>query len=195
MGARVIKIETPRVGDYMRMAPAELGFEELFQTLNQGKESLAVNFRNPAGREIVLKLIAEADIVIESFKPGTTKKWKLGYDDVRQVNDQIIYCSLSAFGQFGADSDRPGHDLNLMGLSGLLFPDAIPDVPKFQFADIGSAMLATLAIVAAVVKRGRDGTGSYIDVSLFDAPILWNELCRTETAQSPLTGAAPCYNV
>ena len=99
LGAEVIKIETPRLGDYARIAPPEMGLGGMFEAVNRGKKSVAVNYRNPRGREIFLKLAATADVVLEGFKPGSVKKWKIDYAAVCAVKPDIVYCSLSGYGQ------------------------------------------------------------------------------------------------
>ena len=120
LGAEVIKVETPLAGDYARMAPAELGFGGLFEAVNRGKRSIAVNYRLPRGREIVLRLAATADVFLEASMPGQLARRGLGEAAIRAVNPRIVYCSLSGYGQAGPYRDRPGHDLDYLAIGGLL---------------------------------------------------------------------------
>ena len=145
LGAEVIKVETPRIGDYARMAPSEIGGDTMFQMINRGKKSLSLNYRNRKGREIFLQLAEKADVIVETFKPGSVDKWGIGYEAVRQVNPGIVYCSISGYGQNGPYRDRPGHDINYIAIGGLLGltgePGAIPSPPGIQTADLGAACL------------------------------------------------------
>jgi crotonobetainyl-CoA:carnitine CoA-transferase CaiB-like acyl-CoA transferase len=94
LGAEVIKIESPTVGDYARFIPEKMRLGKMFETINQGKKSVAINYRNPRGREVFLKLVATADVVLESFRPGTAARWKIDYESLRAVKSDLIYCSL-----------------------------------------------------------------------------------------------------
>ena len=120
MGAEVIKIETPRVGDYARFLPPEVGLSGLFAAVNRNKKSVALNYRNPRGKEIFLRLAREADVVLEGFRPGVVDRMGIGYEAARGVNPRIIYCSLSGYGQSGPYRDRAGHDPNYLSVGGLL---------------------------------------------------------------------------
>ncbi len=120
LGADVVKVETPLAGDYARIAPPELGFGGVFAAINRGKRSIAVNYRLPRGREVVLRLAAGADVFLESSMPGQLARRGLGEADVRAVNPRIVHCSLSGYGQAGPYRDRPGHDLDYLAIGGLL---------------------------------------------------------------------------
>ncbi len=120
LGAEVVKVETPLIGDYARIAPEQFGGEGLFHAINRGKKSLAVNFRNARGREILLRIVKDADVVFETFRPGLVQRWKIDYEAVKAINPRVVYCSLSGYGQDGPYRDRAGHDINYMAVSGLL---------------------------------------------------------------------------
>ena len=205
MGAEVIKVETPLAGDYLRLAAGRLGFEGMFGALNSRKKSIAVNYRSALGRSVFLTLAERADVVVETFRPGATKRWGIDYDSIQAVNPRVVYCSLSAYGQTGPHRGHVGHDLNLMALSGLLSvsgadagagtglrPLGVP------MADLAAGMLAALAIVSALLQRERTGQGAFLDVSLLDAALLWAAPLASDPGgddMGTLTGGMPCYNV
>lgn len=215
LGAEVIKIETPGLGDYMRIIPpfirdARSGEEvgASYVMVNRNKKSVALNFRNQRGKEIFLRLAREADVIIETFRPGAAAKWGIGYETIRAFNPQIVYCSLSGYGQTGPYKDRAGHDLNYIALAGLLAANGIaegpPIPPGVQIADLSGAMLAAISILAALVGRAQSGTGQYLDVGLFDGALSWAStiIGATHAAGKPvergkmqLNGGMPCYNV
>ena len=120
LGADVIKVETPLAGDYARLAPPEAGFGGVFEALNRGKRSLAVDYRKPAGRALVMKLAETADVFLESSRPGRLDRCGLGADAVRAANPAIVYCSISGYGQSGRNRHKPGHDIDYLAASGML---------------------------------------------------------------------------
>jgi alpha-methylacyl-CoA racemase len=208
LGAEVIKIETPGVGDYARFAPPEMGLGGLFEAVNQDKKSVALNYRNPRGREVFMKLAASADVLLEGFKPGSVKKWRIDYESVREVKPDIVYCSLSGYGQAGPYRDRPGHDLNYLAISGALQLNARPgDTPipySLTAADLSGSMLAAIAILGALVGRSRNGQGMYLDMALFDGAMSWMgplagaaffHGLELGAGSHPFMGGQPCYNV
>lgn len=204
LGADVIKIETPTAGDYARMAPAELGFAGLFDSVNRGKRSVAVNYRVPAGREVVLGLAQDADVFLESSRPGQMARRGLGPVDVRMANPRIVYCSLSGYGQTGPYRDRPGHDLDYLAVAGLLGLlngiEGPPEPPGIQVADLAGGTLAALEILAALLGRERSGHGATLDVAVLDAVVAWLAPLGAAAAvpsarPGPLAGAFPCYHV
>ncbi len=208
LGAEVIKIETPRLGDYARLAPPEMGLGGLFETVNRGKKSVAVNYRNPRGREIFLKLAATADVILEGFKPGSVNKWKIDYDAVCAVKPDIIYCSLSGYGQEGPFRDRAGHDLNYLAVSGAVALNARAGEAPLPYglpaADLAGGMLAAIAILGALVGRGKTKQGMYLDMALLDGAISWMTPLAggayfsgidVSAASLPLLGGLPCFNV
>ncbi|MEW6717592.1 MAG: CaiB/BaiF CoA-transferase family protein [Chloroflexota bacterium] len=209
LGAEVIKIETPRLGDYARIAPPEMGLGGLYDTINQGKKSLALNYRNPRGQEILLELARHADVIMEGFRPGVVKSRNIDYDTVKAVNPGIIYCSLSGYGQDGPYRHRAGHDLNYIAVGSALdlngVADGPPIPPGVPIADLSGGMLAAIAILAALVGRQRTGRGAYLDIALLDGVISWvaplagGEYFSTgknpERGRMPLAGGLPCFNV
>ncbi|HLF26179.1 MAG TPA: CaiB/BaiF CoA-transferase family protein [Anaerolineae bacterium] len=208
LGAEVIKIESPLIGDYARMVPAGFGGEALYAAVNRGKKSVGLNYRNPRGREVFLQLAREADVVIETFRPGAVRRWKIDYEAVQAVNPQVIYCSLSGYGQSGPYANRAGHDLNYIAIGGLLALNGAlggpPIPPGVQIADLAGGMLAAIAILATLVGRQRTGQGAYLDVAMLDAVVSWvgpmsgmwlGAGKQPERGQMPLSGQLPCYNV
>ncbi|HSW41807.1 MAG TPA: CaiB/BaiF CoA-transferase family protein [Patescibacteria group bacterium] len=204
LGAEVIKVETPLAGDYARMAPAELGFGGVFEAVNRGKRSIAVNYRLPRGREIVLRLAATADVVLESSMPGQLARRGLGATAVQAVNPRIVYCSLSGYGQDGPYRNRPGHDLDYLAIGGLLTLlgpiGARPVPPGLQVADMAGGTMAALEILAALFRRERTGEGAVLDVAMLDAVVAWLGTLGAGAATAgvvagPLAGTFPCYAV
>ncbi|MBL8100539.1 MAG: CoA transferase [Anaerolineales bacterium] len=208
MGAEVIKIETPTAGDYARLVPPEMGLGSLFEMINQGKKSVAINYRNPRGREAYLKLVSSADVVIESFRPGTAERMKIDYETLRTLKPDLIYCALSGYGQKGPYNKRAGHDLNYTAISGALSLNADegqpPHVYGMTVADLSGAMLAGLTILGAIINKQKNGQGTYLDVALFDGILSWMIPIAGAAYFSgipltagtlPLLGGLACYNV
>ena len=210
LGADVIKVESTMLGDPTRAFPPRVGGEGCyFMSVNKNKRSIALNPRREEGREIVLRLAKSADVFLEGFRPGRAELLGLGYDEVTKQNPQIVYCSLSGYGQDGPLRDRAGHDINYMALGGMLdllrAPDGAPLVPRVQHADIsGGALYATIGILSALVARERSGTGSYVDASMFHgvvASLTFSAATYMSAAAEPqqghpyLSGLYPCYNV
>lgn len=160
-GAEVIKIEQPGGGDYARsLIPA------VFAATNAGKKSVSINLKDPRGRDLLISLVRNADVLIEGFRPGTMKRLGLGYDELREVNPRLIYASLTGYGQSGAYADLAGHDVNYLALGGVL-DLSLPVIPGVQIADLaGGAMQTVIAILFALLERGATGEGRYLDVSM-----------------------------
>jgi crotonobetainyl-CoA:carnitine CoA-transferase CaiB-like acyl-CoA transferase len=178
LGARVIKIERPGEGDEMRRSPHQLeaGRDDqstYFTRVNAGKESVAVDLSRPRGREIVLALAGHADIFVENFMPGVVAKLGCDYAAVRPMRPDIIYCSISGFGQTGPWRLRPAFAHIVNAISGLMYleqgDEAAPRSSNLQAADVLAATHASSAILAALWRRGRTGRGAYLDVSLLEA--------------------------
>lgn len=172
LGADVLKIEDTQAGDYLRWEHrVSKGENPAFLQLNRNKRGLTLNLKHEAGREIFKKIIAEADILLESFRPGVMARLALGYEDLQAINPRLIYCAISGYGQDGPYKDRPGHDLNYIGYAGLLGitgkADQTPSIPGMQVADLaGGAMMAVTGILAAVYGRQATGRGRFIDISM-----------------------------
>ena len=159
LGAEVIKVETPLAGDYARMAPAEAGFGGIFESLNRGKRSIAIDYRKPRGRDLLLKLVETADVFLESSRPGRLDRCGLGALALRSINPALVYCSISGYGQTGPHRDKPGHDIDYLAVSGvlaLLGPAGQPVPPGLQLADV-----STGAFAAVRDPRGAGGPRGY----------------------------------
>lgn len=191
MGADVIKVESPVLGDPSRLTLPFDGDDSItFAALNRNKRSLAVNYRKPAGLHIILELAKTSDVVVETFKPGQAGRLGLDYPTLRGLNPEIIYCSLSGYGQEGAYARRSGHDVNFLALSGILDlvrdPSGRPALPGFQLADVaGGSLYAAIAVLAALVERANSGHGQYLDVSI------WQGSLSLLTVQGSLAMATP----
>lgn len=173
LGAEVVKIESPRAPDFFRgLQPLVGGTGSLFHVCNRNKKGMTLELRHPRGREVFLRLVREADVVVEAFRPGTMERMKIGYEVLKEARPGLVYCALTAFGQDGPYRLRPAHDLNLLALSGVLdllgVKDGPPIVPPVQMSGFGGALQGAVGILAALLSRQRDGRGQFIDVSLLD---------------------------
>ena len=207
-GFEVIKVERPGEGGWVRSAPPfKDGVSTLFQALNQGKQSLTLDMKLPAGREIFLEFAARADVLLESFRPGVMENLGLDYDDLMPTNPRLVYCSLTGYGDRGTYRARPGHDLNYLGLSGMLdltgTREGPPAIPGGQIADVGGALWAVVGIQQALLERQRTGEGGRVDCSLLGAALSMLPIAAArETGGQPmargasdLTGGWVCYQV
>lgn len=174
LGADVIKIEQPVVGDYTRAFPP-MGKQDsgFFLVGNRNKRSITVDLKNKAGKEIIRKLAGESDVIVEGFRPGVADRLGLGYEALKALNPGLIYCSISGYGQDGPYRDVPGHDMNYLGITGMLQltsrPGMGPQVPGPLIADVGGGtMMAVFGILAALVARQKSGVGQFVDVSMTD---------------------------
>jgi alpha-methylacyl-CoA racemase len=183
-GADVLKVEDTGMGDYVRWAPphyegaAESAGSALFLALNRNKRSIRVNLKEPDGREVLLRLAREHDVVLESFRPGVLGRLGVGYERLREENPGLVYCAISGYGQDGPYVQRSGHDMNYLGLIGLLGltgeRHGPPVQPAGQIADIGGgALMAAFGILAALRERDRSGQGQLVDVSMADGALSW----------------------
>jgi crotonobetainyl-CoA:carnitine CoA-transferase CaiB-like acyl-CoA transferase len=187
LGAEVLKVEDTGMGDYVRWTPPYVGDEAAqqrgtasvqFAALNRNKQSIQLDLKQPEGREILLKLVAAHDVVLESFRPGVLDKLGVGYERMKAENPALIYCAITGYGQDGPFRDRAGHDMNYLGLNGLLGLSGAKDGPPVQaagqIADIGGgAQMAAIAILAALVRRQTSGEGAMLDVSMTDGAMSW----------------------
>jgi len=175
LGAEVVKVETPLAGDHVRLAPPEMGLGNMYGAINRGKKSLALNYRNARGRELFLELAKTADVVLEGFRPTIADKYGIGYEAVRAVKPDIVYCSLSGYGQEGPYRQRAGHDFNYLSIGGAFSLNGRerPVPYGLPVADLSGGMLAAIAILGALVGRERGGQGMYLDVALLDGVISW----------------------
>lgn len=210
LGADVVKIEEPGKGDYIRWTPPMVG--ELSAghiALNRNKRSLTLNLKSAAGRDVLLRMAATADVVIESFRPGVMARLGVGWDALRAQNERLVYCALTGYGQDGPRAQEAGHDANYIGLSGALSitgPEGgAPSLPGVQIGDLGGGgMAAVIAILVALRQRDITGRGDFCDVSMLDGVVSWLGLHAAgffatgdvpERGRMPLTGAYPCYRV
>ncbi len=197
LGAEVIKVEQPGLGDYLReMAPNSSGSSPVFFALNQGKKSVTVNLKVPEGREILHHLVPTADVLIEQFRPGVAAQLGMDYETVGQLKPDLVYCSFSGFGAQGPYRNRPAHDINVMALAGGLDRGAgvVPNMSPVPAADISSGFLAAFAIAGALLERERSGEGRFLDLSLFDAALYLN-LVGLVAGETFLSGGSPGYGL
>jgi alpha-methylacyl-CoA racemase len=170
LGAEVVKVEPP-TGDLAR-SQTDTTFHYIFEANNVNKKSIALDLKKPVDLQIAKDLIQNADIVIESFRPGVMKRLGLAYEDVRSINETIIYCSITGYGQKGKLALLGSHDLNYMSLTGVLaqLKDKMgrPIHPSLTFADLIGSIVAVEQILAALYYREQTGKGTYIDLSLLD---------------------------
>ena len=200
LGARVIKIEEPGTGDPMRMVPPLVGGVGVgFATLLRGAESVCLDLTSEEGQAQLRSLASRADVLVESFRPGTMTGWGLGYETLAELNPRLVWCSLSSFGRAEAVRNRLAHDLNLIALTGAL--EAMgPEQPRLQLADVGAGMLAASSILAALLRRQRTGCGGRVDQPLITGALpfvtwRWAEAAagREQVVDLLLGGACPCY--
>jgi crotonobetainyl-CoA:carnitine CoA-transferase CaiB-like acyl-CoA transferase len=178
-GADVIKVEEPHRGDYIREWQPKIGNNSGFHVvLNRNKRSLTLNLKSPAGQEIFRRLVRQADVVLEGFRPGVMKRLGLDYEQLRGLNPRLIYAALSGYGEYGPRARRAGHDINFLALSGILSYSGRagrPALPGVEIADLGGgALLAAFSLALALLVRERLGEGQYIDLAMLDGTFLWN---------------------
>lgn len=227
MGADVIKIENPRMPDLTRLMGTRLGpggkhdvdakdpdggaesESGLYLMVNRNKRAITINIKRPEGREVLLKLLEDADVLLEGFRPGTLEAMGIGYEQLKEKFPRLIYCAISGYGASGPYEKLAGHDGNYIGYSGLLgitgLADGAPVIPGFQVADIGGGTLAAVgSILAALYSREKTGRGQFLDISMMDGAFSFLSLHAGEyiaSGKSPergkmdLSGALPNYNV
>lgn len=186
MGAEVWKIENIKGGDDTRAwsVPNYKGVSTYYLCANRGKHSIALDLKTPEGRAIVLDLAARADVVVENFRAGTVERLGIGYEQIRQINPGVVYCSISGYGQTGPEATRPGYDFIMQAESGLMAITGAADGPPNRlgvaFTDVVAGMVATQSILAALYQRRDTGVGQFIDVALLDSAL--NLLVNVGTA-------------
>jgi crotonobetainyl-CoA:carnitine CoA-transferase CaiB-like acyl-CoA transferase len=208
LGAEVIKIEDPQLGDYARTLGTGSGEDSAyFRMINRNKQGLVLDLKKPEGVEVFLRLASTADVIIESFRPGVVDKLGIGYDTVRALNPKITYCSISGYGQDGPYRHLAGHDINYLGYAGVLEQIGVegsqPAIPNFQIADLlGGALTGVMGILAGVVDAQRTGQGRYVDVAMTDSVLAhtYFAMLRLNDAGASLprgsdllSGGLPCY--
>jgi alpha-methylacyl-CoA racemase len=212
-GAEVLKVEDTGMGDYIRWStPSYEGADDsaksaLFLALNRGKRSMRLNLKEEAGREVLLRLVREYDVLLESFRPGVMERLGIGYETLRDENPRLVYCAITGYGQEGPYTERSGHDMNYLGLGGLLGltgdADGPPVQPAGQIADLGGgALMAAFGIMAALRERERSGQGQLVDASMFDGSLSWLALVAAKyladgvapgRGELELAGGLICY--
>jgi alpha-methylacyl-CoA racemase len=207
LGAEVIKIESPGVGDWSREpSPIFGGTNALFAQINRNKKSLVLDLKAEEGREVMLRLAERSEALLEGFRPGVAARLGIDYGAIRKRNPRIVYCSLSGYGQTGPCRDRPGHDLNYVGEAGLLGIDngQEPRVPPLPFSDLAGAIFAALTMAAGMKGAAETGAGAYIDLGMADTivSLLTPHFAQMFQAGRPpslgdayLLGGHPCYTV
>ncbi len=212
LGARVIKVEAPQGGDYARWTPPLVdehpaGYGAFFEAVNRGKESIGVDLKHPEGVALVRRLIASADVVVESFRPGVLARLGLDPETLRAERPSLVVCSITGYGQTGPLAARAGHDINYVARSGAYSMAGPPDGPvavlPLQVADLaGGALYAAFGIAAALYRRQRTGEGAWLDIAMAEgvASLLGPHMASAHRAgmvpgrgQGVLNGEVACY--
>jgi alpha-methylacyl-CoA racemase len=212
-GADVIKVEDTGLGDYVRWAPpfyegveASAG-SALFLSLNRGKRSIRIDLKSDSGKAVLLRLVRDADVLLESFRPGVLDRLGVGYERLREANPGLVYGAITGYGQDGPGRERSGHDLNYLGLNGILGLSGEADGPPVssaaQIADLGGgALMAVVGVLIALRERERSGQGQLVDCSMFDGSLSFLAMLAAEMlAGAPvprrgslrLAGGIVCY--
>jgi len=187
LGADVIKVENPATaGDPSRHArpryESARGSESVyFCSVNRNKRSVVIDLKDEAGIALLRRLVREAHVVVESARPGVADRLGIGYDELRKIRPDLVYCALSGYGQGGPLSHLAGHDLNIAGMSGLLQaePGQRPAMPRVLMGDYAGAMMVVVGILTALLDRERHGRGANIDVAMLDALVSWTPMQMT----------------
>jgi len=210
MGADVIKIEDIKTPDYMRYYPPYLESESAgFIAVNRSKRSLALNLKTKEGVDIFFSLLKTADIVIEQFRPGVLTELGIGYETAKQLKPDIIYISITGYGQTGPYAGDAGHDINYIGYAGILSATGLnktgPVIPGPQLGDVaGGAYMAMIACLTALWTREKTGVGQQVDVAMLDAvlPLMTLQMAHYQATkitfapeEAPLSGGLACYGV
>jgi crotonobetainyl-CoA:carnitine CoA-transferase CaiB-like acyl-CoA transferase len=218
---RMLDLSRQLPGPFCSTLLADLGMDVLTITapndpfgtgipfLQRNKRSMTLNLKAPAGREVLLRLARDADVLLEGFRPGVAARLGIDHPTLARENPRIVYCAISGYGQDGPYRDRVGHDVNYLAQAGVLAfigePDRPPVIPGVQIADIGAgALMAAVGILAALSARETTGRGQLVDVAMLDGAAAWNvyhvllhQLAGTlpQRGRHQLTGHAPCYAV
>ena len=216
LGADVIKVEDTGAGDYVRWAPPFYGSDEhtplgtrsaLYLSLNRNKRSIRLDLKQKEGKAALLRLASDADVLVESFRPGVLDRLGVGYEELAKANPALVYCPITGYGLDGPNRDRAGHDQNYLGLNGILGltgdADGAPIQAAGQIADLGGGgMMAAMGILAALHEARRSGQGQVVDVSMTDGSLAWlamvagQYLCDgvvPKRGDLPLAGRIICY--
>lgn len=209
LGAEVIKVEDTAAGDYMRDFEPKVNQDSAYYlSVNRNKESIRINFRRPEGLEIVRRLVRTADVVLESFRPGAMEAWGLGYQQLKEINPDLVFCSMTGFGQTGPFRDKAGHDLNYLSLSGIAEISGIrngqPVMSGVQIADLSGGMFAVIGILSGLFRREQSGEGCCVDAAMLDGLFSWMSFYvgqhladrkPLKRGELDLSGGLACYNI
>lgn len=201
LGCDVIKVEPPRLGDASRHSLGPLsdwGESSAFLAVNRNKRSITLNVKDPRGTEVFRRLAKTADVVIESYRPGTTARLGIGYESLRELNPRLVYASISGFGSTGPYAERGGYDIIAQGMSGIMSVTGanggLPAKAGVPITDIGAGLLCAVAILGALLARSFTGEGQRVETSLFEAGLAYSvweatELWSSGTVPGPLGSA------
>ncbi len=209
MGAEVIKIEDPLIGDYFRSwEPIKKKNSIFFIAVNRNKKSLSLNLKKEKGREIFYQLVKEADVVVESFRPGVAQKLQVDFENLKRIKNNIIYCSITGYGQNTSLKNKAGHDLNYLALSGILGISGCrnkkPAILGIQIADMAGAILGIIGIITALYNREKGCKAQYIDAAMLDGLYSFLSMIGAKffhdnvpplIADNLFNGGYACYNI
>lgn len=172
LGADVIILERPGTGNPARVLP------HFLEITNRNKRSITINLKSERGREVCYKLAQKCDVIIECMRPGVVKRLGIGYNTIKGINPQVVYCSVSGYGQDGPYIDWPAHDSSYQGIAGILNftprdAKGVPQLPGILIADLSAGMFAAISILSALLARDKLGSGQYIDVSMTEGLVSW----------------------
>ena len=192
LGAEVIKIEPPTGDDYRAIGPFAGDESGLFNAMNRNKQSIVIDLKRDEGRALAQALCAQADVVVENFRPGVAERLGIGYAELSARHPALVYASVSGFGQTGPESHRPAYDIILQAMCGLMdatgSPDGAPTLVGDSISDVVSGIFASWGVLAALLARERTGKGTLVDVSMFDATL---SLTAGLVARYATNGVAP----
>lgn len=202
LGANVIKVE-PLTGDPMRRFMfGDEGMSPIYRHLNRGKRICRLDLKSTQGEQALATLLTDADVLLESYRPGMLDRLGFGSDRLQQINSRLIHCALSGYGQTGPYRNRAGHDVNYLASAGILATNGIEERPVLTYpplADHAGAMQASTAILAALYSREKNQQGVFLDISLFESAMAWNYLPILDQHESReksiLNGGVACYNI
>lgn len=208
LGCLITRIEALKPGLAQNLPPIVKGESLYYWSVHRKKRRLSLDLKNPQALEVVQKLVAGSDIVLENFRPGVMTRLGIGYKQLRRINNRLIFCSISGYGQDSSWSQRPGHDLNFVAEAGILnlnrMPDGPPVIPGVLISDFLAAVYAALAVSSALTARDRTGKGKHVDISMFECALSTMNILSTAmlyTGEHPESGypmqqaEMPNYNV
>jgi alpha-methylacyl-CoA racemase len=209
LGADVVKVEEPRSGDGLRSTTPRTGpYASMWWALGRGRRSLAVDLKDPRGADLLGRLAATADVLVEGFRPGVADRLGVGYADLSERNPRLVYASLTGYGSDGPMSAAGGHDVDYLAYAGVLGmtgpPGGPPSLPGVQVADLGGASMLGIGLLAALYRAQVTGRGAHVEVAMYDAALAWTSVHAAAvwaTGSSPgpggsvLSGLLPCYGL